>query len=139
MKARKLKQLNKKLLVVMVCTRTSHLLSCMDSVSGTRKKSRSLVTLKSAGKDVQNKAHTVIPFDLRKEITNKLLQKVQQPLKGWLVTKPIHPKGRSVRLPTQYESREINLLFLVQLVETLHHFGLWCLSEPLKQEMLKVF
>ena len=97
------------------------------------------MTLKSAGKDVQNKAHTVIPYDLRKEITNKLLQKVQQPLKGWLVTKPIHPKSRSARLPTQYESREINLLFLVQLVETLHHFGLWCLSEPLEQEMLKVF
>lgn len=89
----------------------------LDSVSGTRKKSRSLVTVKIAGKNVQIKVDTgaeatVIPYELYKEITNKPLQKTQQPLKGWLSPKPIHPK-RSVRLQTQYGGRELNLLYLV--------------------------
>ena len=66
----------------------------LDSVSGTRKKSRSLITVKIAGKDVQFKADTgveatVIPYKLYKEITSKPLQKIQQPLKGWLAPKPI--------------------------------------------------
>ena len=85
----------------------------LDSVSGTRKKSRSLITVKIAGKDVQIKPDTgaeatVIPYELYKEITNKPLQKIQQPLKGCLA----HPKG-SVRLPTRYGNRELNLLYLV--------------------------
>ena len=85
----------------------------LDSVSGTRKKSRSLITVKIAGKDVQIKPDTgaeatVIPYELYKEITNKPLQKIQQPLKGWFA----HPKG-SVRLPTRYGNRELNLLYLV--------------------------
>ena len=89
----------------------------LDSFSGTRKKSRSLITVKIAGKDVQIKADTgaeatSIPYELYKEITNKPLQKLQQPLKGWLAPKPIHPKG-SVRLPTRYGSLELNLLYLV--------------------------
>ena len=59
----------------------------LDSVSGTRKKSRSLITVKIAGKNVQIRADTgtdatVIPYELHKEITNKPLQKIQQPLKG---------------------------------------------------------
>ena len=89
----------------------------LDSVSGTRKKSRSLITVKIAGKNVQIKADTgaeatVIPYELYKEITNKPLQKIKQPLKGWLAPKSIHPKG-SVRLLTQYGSCELNLLYLV--------------------------
>ena len=53
----------------------------LDSVSGTRKKSRSLITVKIAGKDVQFKADTsaeatVIPYKLYKEITSKPLQKI---------------------------------------------------------------
>ena len=78
----------------------------LDSVSGTRKKSRSLVIVKTAAKDAQIKTDTgaeatVILYELYKEITNKPLQKIQQPLKG------------SVRLPTRYGSRELNLLYLV--------------------------
>ena len=89
----------------------------LDSTSGTRTKSRSLITFKIAGKDVQIEADTgaeatVIPDELYKEITNKPLQKLHQPLKGWLAPKAIHPKG-SVRLPTRYGSRELNLLYLV--------------------------
>ena len=64
----------------------------LDSISGTRKKSRSLIAVKIAGKE------------LYKEITNKPLQKLQQPLNWWLAPKPIHPKC-SVRLPTRYGSR----------------------------------
>ena len=57
----------------------------LDSVSGTRKKSRSLITVKIAGKNVQITADTgaeatVIPYELYKVITNKPLQKIQQPL-----------------------------------------------------------
>ena len=65
----------------------------LDSVSGTREKSRSLITVKIVQiKDTGAEA-TVIPYKLYKEITNKPLQKIQQPLKGWLAPKPIHPKG----------------------------------------------
>ena len=89
----------------------------LDSVSCTRKKSRGSITVKIAGKDVQIKADTgaeatVIPYEMYKEITNKSLQKIQQPLKRWLATTPIHPKG-SVRLPARYGSHELNLLYLV--------------------------
>ena len=47
----------------------------------------------------------------RRSQTN-LFRKFKQPLKGWLAPNPIHPKG-SVRLPSQYGSRELNLLYLV--------------------------
>ena len=68
----------------------------LDSVSGTRKKSRSLIIVQISGKDVQIKIDTgaeasVIPYELYKEITKKPLQKI----------------------PTRYESRELNLLYLV--------------------------
>ena len=89
----------------------------LDSVSGTRKKSRGLITVKIAGKNVQIKADTgaeasAIPYELYKETSNKPLQKIQQPLKGWLAPKPIHTKS-SVRLPTQYGGPELNLLYFV--------------------------
>ena len=76
-----------------------------------------MITVKIAGKDVQIKADTgaeatVILYELYKEITNKPLQKIQQPLKRWLAPKPIYPKG-SVRLPIRYGSDELNLLCLV--------------------------
>ena len=76
-----------------------------------------MITVKIAGKDVQIKADTgaeatVILYELYKEITNKPLQKIQQPLKRWLASKPIYPKG-SVRLPIRYGSDELNLLCLV--------------------------
>ena len=45
-------------------------------------------TIKDTGAEA-----TVIPYKLYKEITNKPLHKIQQPLKGWLAPKPIHPKG----------------------------------------------
>ena len=71
----------------------------LDSVSGTRKKSRSLVTVKISGKHIQIKADTgaeatVIPYELYKKIINKPHQKIQKPLKGWLPLKPIHPSKR---------------------------------------------
>ena len=76
-----------------------------------------MITVKIAGKHVQIKADagaegTVILYELYKEITNKPLQKIQQPLKRWLAPKPIYPKG-SVRLPIWYGSDELNLLCLV--------------------------
>ena len=51
----------------------------LDSISGTPKKSRSLITVKTAGKDVQIKADTgaeatVIPYELYKEITKNLFR-----------------------------------------------------------------
>ena len=55
---------------------------------------------------------TVIPYHLYKEITKAPLRKIHQPLKGWLATKPIHPKG-CVRLPTVYKNRKVDLLYLV--------------------------
>ena len=71
----------------------------LDSVFGTRKKSRSLITVKIVQIKVDTSAEaTVIPYKLYKEIANKHLQKIQQPLKGCQEPKPIHPKG-SVRLP----------------------------------------
>ena len=76
-----------------------------------------MITVKIAGKDVQIKADTgaeatVIPYEMYIEITNRSLQKIQQPLKRWLAPKPTHPKG-SVRLPARYGSHELNLLYLV--------------------------
>ena len=76
-----------------------------------------MITVKIAGRDVRIKADTgaeatVIPYHLYKEITKKPLQKIQQPLKGWLAKKPIHPVG-CVSLPTQYKNRKLNLLYLV--------------------------
>jgi hypothetical protein len=54
---------------------------------------------------------TVIPFKLYKELTKKPMQKIHQPLKGWLAVKAINLKG-CVRLPTQYKGKEINFPFL---------------------------
>lgn len=42
----------------------------------------------------------------------KPLQKIHQPLKGWLARKPIHSKG-SVSLPTQYKNRKLDVLYLI--------------------------
>ena len=89
----------------------------LGSVGATKKSKRSLVTLKIAGQDVEIKADTgaeatVIPYHLYQQITKKPLQKIQQPLKGWLATKPIHPRG-CVRLQTQYKNHQMNLLYLV--------------------------
>ncbi len=87
------------------------------SLSKANKKDKAMVSLKVAGKYLKMKADTgakatVIPFKLYKELTKKPLQKIHQPLKGWLAVKAINPKG-CVRLPTQYKGKEINLLFLV--------------------------
>ena len=89
----------------------------LGSVGATKKSKRSLVTLKIAGQVVEIKADTgaeatVIPYHLYQQITKKPLQKIQQPLKGWLATKPIHPRG-CVRLQTQYKNHQMNLLYLV--------------------------
>ena len=54
----------------------------------------------------------VIPFSLYRQITWKPLQKIHQPLRGWLAAKTIHPAG-CVRLSTQYKNRTIDLLYLV--------------------------
>ena len=82
-----------------------------------RKSKKSFTTLRIEGQNVEVKADTdaeatVIPYDLYKKITKKPLQKIQQRLKGWLATKPIHPRG-CVRLQTQYKNRQMNLLYLV--------------------------
>jgi hypothetical protein len=87
------------------------------SLSKDKKKDKAMVSLKVAGKYLKMKADTgaeatVIPFKLYKELTKKPLQKIHQPLKGWLAVKAINPKG-CVRLPTQYKGKEINLPFLV--------------------------
>ena len=89
----------------------------LGSISDNRKTNKSLITVKIAGRDVRIKADTgaeatVIPYHLHKEITKKPLQKIQQPLKGWLAKKPIHPAG-CVSLPTQYKNRKLNLLSLI--------------------------
>ena len=89
----------------------------LGSVSNSRKSKKSLITLKIEVQNVEVKADTgaeatVIPFHLYKKISKKPLQKIQQPLKGWLATKPIHQRG-CVRLQTQYQNRQMNLLYLV--------------------------
>lgn len=86
-------------------------------VSNHKQCTKSLVDIQIAGKDVRMKADTgaeatVIPYNLYKTITNKPLQRIHQPLKGWLATKSVNPKG-CVRLPTQYKNRQMNLLYLV--------------------------
>ncbi|XP_048582219.1 uncharacterized protein K02A2.6-like [Nematostella vectensis] len=87
------------------------------SVLQNQQPKKSLIKVMIAGKEVKLKADTgaeatVIPYNLYKSITNKPLKRVHQPLKGWLATKPIYPKG-CVRLPTQYKDRKIDLLYLV--------------------------
>ena len=57
---------------------------------------------------------TVIPYTLYKEITNKPLQKIQQPLKGWLAPKPIHPKGSVWGF--QLNIGDMNLTFCIVLL-----------------------
>ena len=87
------------------------------SLSMDNKKDKAMVWLKVAGKYLKMKADTgaeatAIPFKPYKELTKKPLQKIHQPLKGWLAVKAINPKG-CVRLPTQCKGKEINLTFLV--------------------------
>jgi len=93
----------------------------LGSVSVSRKSKKSLITLKIEGQNVEVKADTgaevqrlpSYPFIcIRKSRSKKPLQKIQQPLKGWLATKSIHPRG-CVRLQTQYKNRQMNLLYLV--------------------------
>ena len=89
----------------------------LGTVSDNRKRNKSLITLKIAGRDVRIKADTgaeatVIPYNLYTKLTKKPLQKIHQPLKGWLAKKPVHPKG-SVSLPTQYKNRKLDVLYLV--------------------------
>ena len=89
----------------------------LGTVSDNRKRNKSLITLKIAGRDIRIKADTgaeatVIPYNLYTKLTKKPLQKIHQPLKGWLAKKPIHPKG-SVSLPTQYKNRKLDVLYLV--------------------------
>ena len=81
------------------------------------KTSKSMITLKVNGHHVKVKADTgadatVIPYELYRKISKKPLQKIQQPLKAWLAAKPIHPVG-CTRLRTQYNSRSMDLLYLV--------------------------
>ena len=89
----------------------------LGSVLDARKSRRSLVTIQIGGQAVEIKADTgaeatVIPYHLYEKITKKPLQQIQQPLKGWLATKPVHPRG-CVRLPTRYKNRQMDLLYLV--------------------------
>ena len=89
----------------------------LGSVLDARKSRKSLVTIQIGGQAVEIKADTgaeatVIPYHLYEKITKKPLQQIQQPLKGWLATKLVHPRG-CVRLPTQYKSRQMDLLYLV--------------------------
>ena len=89
----------------------------LGSVLDARKSRKSLVTIQIGGQAVEIKADTgaeatVIPYHLYEKITKKPLQQIQQPLKGWLATKPVHPRG-CVRLPTRYKNRQMDLLYLV--------------------------
>ena len=89
----------------------------IETVSKNYKNDKSMISVKIGKHDIKMKADTgaeanVIPYDLYKKITRKPLQKIHQPLKGWLATKPIHPTG-CVRLSTEYKGRKIDLLYLV--------------------------
>ena len=89
----------------------------LGSVLDDSKSRKSMVTIQIGGQAVEIKADTdaeatVIPYHLYEKITKKPLQRIQQPLKGWLATKPVHPRG-CVRLPTQYKNRQVDLLYLV--------------------------
>ena len=89
----------------------------LGSVLDAWKSRKSLVTIQIGGQVVEIKADTcaeatVIPYHLYEKITKKPLQQIQQPLKGWLATKPLHLRG-CVRLPTQYKNRQMDLLYLV--------------------------
>ena len=89
----------------------------LGTVSDNRKRNKSSITLEIAGRDVRIKADTgaeatVIPYNLYTQITKKPLQKIHQPLKGWLAKKPIPPKD-SVSLPTQFKNRKLDVLYLV--------------------------
>ena len=82
-----------------------------------------MITLQIAGQDIEIKADTgaeatVIPYHLHGKRTKRPLQKIQQPLKGWLASKPIPPKG-CVYLPTQHKNRQVDL-FTLLLMETLY-------------------
>jgi len=89
----------------------------LGSVDTSVSRSKSMINITVNNCNVKVKADTgaeanVIPFSLYRKITRKPLQKIHQPLKAWLATKPIHPVG-CVRLPTQYKHRTIDLLYLV--------------------------
>ena len=91
----------------------------LGSVLDARKSRKSLVTIQIGGhvREAEMKTDTgaevtAIPYHLYEKITKKPLQQIQQPLKGWLATKPVHPRG-CVRLPTQYKNRQMDLLYLV--------------------------
>jgi hypothetical protein len=89
----------------------------IECLSNKKRNKRSMINVKIGKQNVRMKADTgaeatVIPYHLYQKITRKPLQKIDQPLKGWLATKPIHPRG-CVRLPTEYEGRKLDLLYLV--------------------------
>ena len=52
------------------------------------------------------------PFICIRKSPKNLSKRFSKPLKGWLATKPIHPRG-CVRIQTQYKNRQMNLLYLV--------------------------
>lgn len=65
---------------------------------GSAKGNKNMITVKINNHSTKLKADTeadatVIPYDLYKKITRKPLQKIQQPFKAWLATKPVHPVG----------------------------------------------
>ena len=89
----------------------------LGSVLNARKSRKSLLTIQIGGQAVEIKADTgaeatVIPYHLYEKITKEPLQQIQQPLKGWLATKPVHPRG-CVRLATRYNNRQMDFLYLV--------------------------
>jgi hypothetical protein len=89
----------------------------IECLSNKKRSKQSMINVKIGKQNVRMKADTgaeatVIPYHLYQKITRKPLQKIHQPLKGWLATKPIHPRG-CVRLPTEYEGRKLDLLYLV--------------------------
>lgn len=89
----------------------------LGSVDTSVSRNKSMINITINNSNVKVKADTgaeanVIPLSLYQQITRKPLQKINQPLKAWLATKPIHPVG-CVRLSTQYKCRKIDLLYLV--------------------------
>lgn len=89
----------------------------LGSVATSLSTNKGMINVTINNHDVKIKAGTgaeanVIPFGLYQRIARRPLQKIHQPLKGWLATKTIHPVG-CVRLQTRYKHRLIDLLYLV--------------------------
>ena len=70
----------------------------LGSVDTSVSRKKSTINVMISNHNVKVKADTgaeanVIPYNLYHKLSRKPLQKIYQPLKAWLATKPIHPLG----------------------------------------------